>query len=57
MSEAKGRHACTYCGYVYDEAAGCPEEGVPPGTPWAAVPDDWSCPMCGAEKDGFVPEE
>ncbi|HXV05092.1 MAG TPA: rubredoxin [Solirubrobacterales bacterium] len=38
---------CPGCGYVYDEAAGHPREGFPPGTPWSEVPDDWHCPDCG----------
>jgi rubredoxin len=37
------------CGYVYDEAAGNPREGFPPGTPWSEVPDSWNCPDCGVE--------
>ncbi len=38
---------CPECGFVYDEAAGVPREGFPPGTPFADVPDDWTCPDCG----------
>ncbi|SFF37041.1 alkane 1-monooxygenase [Fontimonas thermophila] len=41
-----GRYQCTDCGYIYDEAIGCPREGFPPGTPWSQIPDDWSCPDC-----------
>jgi rubredoxin len=44
---------CTVCGYVYDEAAGDPEHGLAPGTPWAAVPDDFECPECGVTKADF----
>jgi len=48
------RHfACLYCGYVHDEEAGCPEHGIAPGTRWEDIPDDWSCPMCSAEKTDF----
>lgn len=47
------RYVCTVCGYVYDEAAGCPENGVPAGTKWADVPDDFVCPMCGVDKTMF----
>lgn len=47
------RWTCLYCGYVYDEAAGCPEGGIAPGTPWADVPDDWCCPMCSSDKSDF----
>lgn len=45
---------CFFCGYFYDESAGCPEEGIPPGTRWEDVPDDWMCPQCGAGKDDFA---
>ena len=46
---------CPGCGYVYDEAAGHPREGFPPGTPWSEVPDDWHCPDCGIyDKVDFV---
>ncbi|MET0371615.1 MAG: rubredoxin [Sphingobium sp.] len=48
---------CFYCGFVYDEAAGWPEEGIPPGTAWADVPDDWTCPECGITKDGFYMQD
>lgn len=48
---------CEICGYVYDEALGVPEDDIPPGTPWEAVPDDWSCPDCGVSKADFVLDE
>jgi len=44
---------CVVCGYIYDEAVGVPEEGIPPGTRWVDVPDTWTCPDCGATKDDF----
>ena len=49
---------CIVCGWVYDEAKGDPESGVPAGTPWAQVPDDWLCPDCGVGKEDFslIPE-
>ncbi len=52
------RWECIVCGWVYDEAKGDPENGVPAGTPWAAVPDDWLCPDCGVGKEDFslIPE-
>lgn len=46
---------CSVCGYVYDPAKGDPEQGVPPGTPWEKLPDDWVCPICGAARDLFEP--
>ncbi len=44
---------CLICGYIYDEAAGSPEEGIAPGTRWADVPINWTCPECGARKEDF----
>jgi rubredoxin len=44
---------CTACGYIYDPAVGDPDNGVPPGTSFEALPDDWVCPQCGVAKDLF----
>ena len=44
---------CVVCGFIYDEAAGLPEEGIAPGTRWEDVPDTWTCPDCGTTKDDF----
>jgi len=41
------------CGYIYDEAAGDPDNGIAPGTKWADLPDDFACPLCGADKSVF----
>ena len=50
------RWTCPGCGYVYDEATGHPREGLPAGTRWDDVPDDWFCPDCGVrEKPDFEP--
>lgn len=46
---------CMVCDYIYDEAQGIPEEGIPAGTPLAAIPDTWSCPDCGVTKADFEP--
>ncbi len=44
---------CVVCGFLYDEAQGLPEEGIPAGTRWDDVPDTWVCPDCGVTKDDF----
>jgi len=51
------KYVCEVCGYVYDPALGDPENGVKPKTEFADLPDDWECPVCGAGKDEFSPEE
>jgi len=45
---------CVICGWVYDEAAGLPDEGIVPGTRWADVPADWRCPLCDVGKEDFA---
>jgi rubredoxin len=44
---------CVNCGFVYEEAKGHPESGIPPGTKWTDVPEAWVCPDCGADKGSF----
>jgi rubredoxin len=46
---------CLVCDYIYDEAKGCPEDGIAPGTPFEAIPDTWACPDCGVTKADFEP--
>ena len=43
------KYRCPLCVYVYDEE----EKGVP----FADLPDDWICPVCGEPKSEFVPVE
>ena len=49
------KYVCDLCGYVYDEAAGEPDAGIGPGVKWDELPDDFACPVCGADKDSFSP--
>ena len=44
---------CLICGWVYDEELGSPEDGIPAGTKWEAVPMNWTCPECDARKEDF----
>ena len=44
---------CILCGFVYDEAAGLPDHGLPAGTRWSEVPEDWICPDCSGGKADF----
>lgn len=46
-------YMCLICGYIYDEAEGDAESGIPPGTRWDDVPLSWRCPDCGAGKEDF----
>jgi flavin reductase (DIM6/NTAB) family NADH-FMN oxidoreductase RutF/rubredoxin len=47
------KYKCKVCGYVYDPAKGDPDGGINPRTSFAALPDDWVCPVCGAAKSEF----
>lgn len=47
------KYMCVICGFLYDEAAGMPDHGIPAGTRWEDVPLTWRCPDCGAAKQDF----
>ncbi len=49
-------HVCQICGYVYDPELGDPDNGIDPGTSFDDLPDDWICPICGANKSEFTLE-
>jgi rubredoxin len=53
METRMKKYQCIVCNFVYDEAAGLPEEGIAPGTRWEDIADDWSCPECGVTKADF----
>jgi len=44
---------CIFCGFIYDEGMGLPDEGIPPGTKWEDIPEDYKCPDCGFGKSEF----
>jgi rubredoxin len=44
---------CAGCGFIYDEALGWPGDGIAAGTRWEDIPEDWTCPDCGASKADF----
>ncbi|WP_143752491.1 rubredoxin [Massilia psychrophila] len=43
-------YQCIVCGFIYDESAGMPAEGIAADTRWDDIPADWSCPDCGVAK-------
>jgi rubredoxin len=47
------KYECSVCGYIYDPEEGDPDNGIDPGTAFEDLPDDWTCPVCGASKDQF----
>lgn len=51
------KYVCTVCGYIYDPEIGDENAGIGPGTAFEDLPDTWVCPLCGAGKGAFEPEE
>jgi rubredoxin-NAD+ reductase len=47
-------YVCDVCGYEYNEENGDPENGIPAGTKWGDLPEDFVCPLCGVGKDEFT---
>jgi rubredoxin len=47
------KYRCSVCGYIYDPELGDPEGKVAPGTAFEKLPEDWLCPICGADKTAF----
>jgi flavin reductase (DIM6/NTAB) family NADH-FMN oxidoreductase RutF len=48
------KYVCPVCGYIYDPQFGDPASGIPPGTKFEDLPDDWVCPLCTTEKEYFT---
>lgn len=46
-------HVCLICGYTYNPEEGDPSMGIPPGTPFEDLPEDYRCPICNAGKEYF----
>lgn len=53
------KYICTVCATIYNPDLGIPEDGISPGTPFEAIPQDWVCTVCGSPKSKYVvlPEE
>ena len=45
------------CKYKYDPEKGDPKNGIPAGTKFEDLPDDWRCPRCKRKKEKFAPVE
>lgn len=41
---------CQLCHFTYESEKGDPISGIAPGTKFADLPEDWTCPICGADK-------
>ncbi len=54
LAPTKSLHVCNGCGYEYDPVLGDEDADIAPGTEFSKLPEDWICPSCGEEKDGFT---
>ncbi len=48
------KYQCDACEYIYDPELGDPTQGIPAGTAFEDLPEDWECPDCGVGKDLFT---
>lgn len=53
MDDRKFVYQCSHCLTVYDPEVGEPENGIAEGTAFSQLPDDYTCPLCEAEKEDF----
>ncbi|MBF0256037.1 MAG: rubredoxin, partial [Gammaproteobacteria bacterium] len=53
MSAGADLYRCVICDWIYDPAKGDPDGGIPPGTAFEDIPNDWLCPVCGVGKADF----
>lgn len=52
--QPQDRLECGICWWVYDPAEGDDVRGIPAGTAFADLPEDWCCPGCDAPKQKFM---
>ena len=46
-------YECTQCKYIYNPKFGNEKAGIPKGTKFDDLPENWVCPVCGEGKDMF----
>lgn len=51
---ATTRLECKICWHIYDPAEGDDYWQIPAGTPFAALPDHWTCPNCDGRREDFM---
>lgn len=52
-AEDLSSYTCKICGFQYNPEEGDPALGIPPGTPFEDLPEDYRCPICNASKEYF----
>jgi rubredoxin len=48
------RYKCRLCGYIYSPLRGEPHHGIPAGTVFEDLPEDYVCPICGQQGKGRI---
>lgn len=46
-------YQCPHCLTIYDNTVGDPDNGIPAGTGFAGLPDNYCCPLCETGKSEF----
>ena len=49
-------YICSVCGHKYNPGKGEPLQDIKPGIAFLDLPQDWTCPVCFAEKGKFSQE-
>ena len=49
-----GKWICIVCDHAYNPELDDKDTGMPTGTKFEDVPEDWVCPLCGTRKSDFV---
>lgn len=57
MADPKDMFQCqvSNCGYIFDPDKGVKKSKIAAGTVFHDLPEDWTCPLCGATKKTFRP--
>jgi rubredoxin len=48
------RYRCRLCGYICSPLRGEPHNGIPQGTAFEDLPDNYVCPVCGQQGKGRI---
>ena len=54
VSKDMTRYRCKLCGYIYSPLLGEPHNGIPAGTAFEDLPEDYVCPICGQQGKGKI---
>ncbi|MDQ5985751.1 MAG: hypothetical protein CSYNP_01468 [Syntrophus sp. SKADARSKE-3] len=46
-------YVCNQCEYMYEPPEGDPSQDISKGVPFEKLPEEWTCPQCGASLSEF----